>query len=465
MPFGFVAAAIEGIGDALASISLADVGIGAAIGGASSAIQGGNILEGAALGGLSGGLADVGSFELSGVGSQIGNALGVDDPNSFLGGISNSLGGNPGLESGGGATITDGTGGAELSATGGGVTGAAPTAGAAAGGGFSSPTSLLSDQNSSVLNQLGTTQNVPGSFTSTPTSLGSLTSPTGDLEGAGAGAVATDTGSASNFTSSLGGGGSSGLPSTGGTGLESGSALTLAQPSSQAVTGLAGVPDSLGVSGGVALPATDSLGVPGGVAPPLSTGGSALADTSSSSLGSQALDFLSNGSNLKYAIPAGELVNTLIQGPQKLPSSAQPLEAGGAVEGPLQQTETQSLNAYNTGTLTAPQQAQIDQYTQQATNQLYQQLASAGVTNPKQDSRYVEGMQTIQQQAESMKQQLLGGDLAAGQNAAEAATKDLTAVSEMQNKADEEYQQAIGDAVQSFATIAGGNSISKLLGG
>lgn len=173
---------------------------------------------------------------------------------------------------------------------------------------------------------------------------------------------------------------------------------------------------------------------------------------------------LTNPSNLKYALPAGELINTLISGPQKLPSAAQALAPGGAVEGPLQQTEQMNLNAYNTQTLTPGQQAQVDQYIQQAQNALYQQLASSGVQNPNQDSRFIQGMQNIQQQAEAMKSQLLGTDLSAGMSAGGAAAQDLGAVAQMQNQSDAEYQQAIESAISSFASMQGGSSIEKFLG-
>lgn len=444
------ASAFAAIVDAFSSISLADVGIGAAFGGLTSAVTGGNPLIGALEGGAGGALGDIGSFELSGTG--IGNALSSAESgvSGFLNdagtGIENFLGfgtGAPGTAGGTAldAATTDATN--ALGNTGGALPGAAPVSAVPSSGGFESPTSLLSGQDQSVLNQLGansTSTAIPGSTTPNATNLGNLgnlgQNVSTSVADTGASSGELEAGTGSNFGGGSPGSGGSSLPGQLNTSLTSG-----------------GSPDAFGVPGGVA---TTNL-----------TGASSVADTSSSGLGDQVSGFFNKASNLKYALPAGELINTLIQGPQKLPSNARALEAGGAVEGPLQQTETQSLNAYNTGTLTAPQQAQIDQYTQQQTSALYQQLAEQGVTNPHKDSRFIQGMQQIQQQAEIMKQQLLGQDLSAGEGAAGQAAQDLMATADLQNKSDEDYQNAINEAVQSFSSMAGGNSISsiaKLLG-
>lgn len=467
--------AVAAIGEAVADISIADVGIGAAIGGLEAGLTGGNILEGAAFGGLTGGIADVGSSlysaagGISGIGDSIGGAFsdaGNSISNIFSGGTDAS-----GFEAGGALQDAGTNAATNLSSTGGAISGTTPgVSGAATGGGFTAPSSqLATGADPAISSQLGGTEAVagattPGATTPGATSLGSVGGDTGsNFSGINKiGQDFSEPGTADNFT---GGSGSIGAPSNPGVESASGGG------SSGFTTG-GGLPGAGGPQVGQLTGPTDSLGVPGGVAPTASTGATNLTSSlstssGSSGLGDQVSNFFNNSSNLKYALPAGELVNTLISGPQKLPSNAQPLEAGGAVEGPLQQTEQQSLNAYNSQTLTPGQQAQVDQYVQGAQNALYQQLAGSGVTNPNQDSRFIQGMQQIQQQAQAMKQQLLGTDLSAGEGAGGQAAQDLGLTAEMQNKQDEDYQNSIAAAISSFSQMAGGNSIGsieKLLG-
>ena len=135
---------------------------------------------------------------------------------------------------------------------------AAPSSSVGGTGGFTNPSSLLSGNDQSIASQLSTTQNVPGSFTSNPTSLGNL----GNLDqtvSSGNAGQELESGTGSNF-------------GTGGTSYEpaAGSSLSLPSPSSSS-----GITDSLGVKGGLSS----------------STGASSVADTANSSLGDQALNF------------------------------------------------------------------------------------------------------------------------------------------------------------------------------
>lgn len=503
--------AIAAIVSTIAEVSASDVAIGALAGGALSAIQGGNILEGAALGGITGGLLPVGGNYL---GAELGSqTLGYGLVGAGLGAADSAITGGNVLQGaalgGAGGAITGALSSTPTTAS---PTGAAPSAsGATSGGGFTSPTSLLSDQNQSILDQLGTSgggtsQAVTGSTTPGATSLGSVSDSSGLTSGGGSsfpgssslGSNLSEAGTASNFTSGSGISSGDVSPTSGvgssnfgdiSSGINNFSNTSLSSPN------LTQVPNGLESGGGASLPpdfatstAPSTNTSSGFLGTGDLTGGGGLQSSTGvpvadSSLGSQISDWYngnsissiggsSSGSGgslgaLKYALPLGELGKTLIDGPQKLPSNAQPLEAGGSVTGPLQDLEKQSLNAYNSQTLTPGQQAQIDQYTQNAQNALYQQLAGSGVTNPNQDSRFIQGMQQIQQQAEAMKQQLLQTDLSAGTGAAGQASQNLFGTAELQNKQDEDYQNSIAAAIAAFGQMSGGGSIGsieKLLG-
>lgn len=153
---------------------------------------------------------------------------------------------------------------------------------------------------------------------------------------------------------------------------------------------------------------------------------------------------------LSGAIPLGTAAYEAIKGPGALPTAAQPLAANGAVTGPLISTETSQANAFNTGTLTAPQQATIDQGVQQQENELLQQLASSGVTNPQGDSRYIAGMQQIQQWATTQKNAILQQDITNAFSAAGAAGTNLGTVANAQVQNDTAYQQALAAAMQAI---------------
>ena len=154
-------------------------------------------------------------------------------------------------------------------------------------------------------------------------------------------------------------------------------------------------------------------------------------------------------------LPLGSLAYQMSQGQGKLPSGAQALESGGSATSPLLTTESQNLNSWNTQTLTPAQQASVDQYTQAQTNAVLQQLASQGVQNPQQDSRYLGAIQQIQQNAESMKSQLLQGNLSAGESAGSAASSNLSNVAQLQNQQQQDYDNSLSSAINAFAYLGG----------
>lgn len=181
-----------------------------------------------------------------------------------------------------------------------------------------------------------------------------------------------------------------------------------------------------------------------GVAPAAASGGSSL-------------------SKLAPLVPLGNLAYQAISGPAALPSSAKALEAGGAATAPLLATENQQLNEGNTGQLTPGQTATINNYTQNAKNQLIQQLASSGVTDYKNDSRYIQGMQQIQQQAVQQQQQYIQEALSAGISAGGAASGNIAGVANEQLSQDKEFQEALASATSAFGQIMGAQPNSRTI--
>lgn len=161
-------------------------------------------------------------------------------------------------------------------------------------------------------------------------------------------------------------------------------------------------------------------------------------------------------SKLAPLVPLGNLAYQAISGPGKPPSSSAALAPGGAATAPLLATEKQNLDEANSGQLTPSQQATIAQSTQQAQNQLIQQLASSGVTDFKNDSRYIQGMQQIQQQAQAQHQQYIQDAISAGVTAGGAAAGNISQVANEQLAQDKEFQDALSSAFTSFGSLAGG---------
>jgi hypothetical protein len=184
-------------------------------------------------------------------------------------------------------------------------------------------------------------------------------------------------------------------------------------------------------------------------------GAQPLSPSVAGSAGGAAAGGASSLSKLAPLVPLGNLAYQAISGPGKLPSSATALEAGGAATAPLLATENSQLNEGNTGQLTPSQQANITQYTQNAQNQLIQQLASSGVTDFKNDSRYISGMQQIQQQALAQQQQYIQDAITAGVSAGGAAAVNISQVANEQIAQDQEFQQALSSAFNSFGSVLG----------
>lgn len=161
-------------------------------------------------------------------------------------------------------------------------------------------------------------------------------------------------------------------------------------------------------------------------------------------------------SKLSQALPLGNLAYQAISGPAKLPSSSNALTAGGAATAPLLATEQANLGEAASGQLTAPQQANITQFVTASQNQLIQQLANSGVTDFKNDSRYLQGMQDIQTKALAQQQQYIQDAITAGVSAGGAASGNIAAVANQQIAQDKEFQDALSAAFADLGSSAGG---------
>lgn len=164
---------------------------------------------------------------------------------------------------------------------------------------------------------------------------------------------------------------------------------------------------------------------------------------------------------VQSALPLGGLAYEAIKGPAKLPSSAQALEAGGAATAPLLALENQGATEASTGQLTAPQQANVLQYVQQSKDALLQQLASEGVTNPTKDSRYIQGLQQIQQQALALQQQYITGAISEATAAGGAASQNIAQASQEQIQNDTAFQDALGEAFGALGGSLGGVTVPQ----
>jgi hypothetical protein len=158
----------------------------------------------------------------------------------------------------------------------------------------------------------------------------------------------------------------------------------------------------------------------------------------------------------KAALPGAALAFEAAQGPQALPSSSSALASGGSVTAPLQALETQGANEAATGTLTPTQQANVEQYVQQQQNQLIQQLASQGITNPTKSSQYQAGLAQIQQNALAMQQQYITAAIQEATSAGGAASKNIASVANEQVQLDTDFQNSLAQAFGALGGSIGG---------
>jgi hypothetical protein len=183
-----------------------------------------------------------------------------------------------------------------------------------------------------------------------------------------------------------------------------------------------------------------------GVAPAADTGGAGILGTG-----------VSWGDALRFGGPLaalGMLGATMARGPAPLPQAAQQQVALTGPGSPVYNVSQKYLTEASTGQLQPGETAQIEQYRQNATNQLYQQLANEGVTDPRGDSRFVQGQQAIEQNAQIMYQGFINAAVTNGINALGPTTTALTNAAQLQMEQDQAYRQALASATQAFGVSA-----------
>lgn len=190
----------------------------------------------------------------------------------------------------------------------------------------------------------------------------------------------------------------------------------------------------------------------------------ALAGGGNNGLFDKAISYVGNNpmSVARLAVPALGLGTTLARGESKLPGSATTLANAGDT---LNATSASQLALFNSGQLTPGQLAQIQTSRQQQISQVYQQLASQGVSDPTKDSRYIQAVQQIENNAQVQTQQFLDATLQSGLAAAGAAGQDLAAAAQIELSRDSEFQSALNAAMASFGTIAAFSSFGRQAAG
>lgn len=363
-----------------------------------------------------GGLA--GSILLPGIGTEIG---------ADIGGLA-TVGGALGAAAGGAATGASGAGIA-LDAIGGGI---APNvgdivssasdafgfSGGAAGSGAAIDSSTGLQVGQEATNGAGATINsatgetVAAPSTSTATAGGGFTSPSQTFD-LGSNAISTAAGG----------------------------------PSTSAATNLGSIgataTDAIGSTVGNIDPTTINLNS----APVSGASASGVSGGASNSILSRVED-----AGIKSALPVGALAYNAIKGPAKLPSASGALAPNGAATAPLLALENQGATEAQTGQLTPAQQSTITQGIRQQENLLLQQLASQGVTDPTHDSRYLSGMQQIQEWAQAQQQQYITAAIQEAVSAGGAASGNIATVANEQIQNDSSFQQSLAEA---FGALGG----------
>jgi hypothetical protein len=453
-----ISAGIAALGDALAGAATdvavtgaVDAGIGAAAGAAAdvggtvaAADLGAAALGGAAEGGVAAGL---GATDLAAGAAEGGLAAGAG-----LDALAGGAGGGAGALGGVGAdvagTAAGGAGaGAEISAP------AATAAGLGASGGVVSPTEALAG-GTGPLSALGgsTPTNFDTLWAADQAALAGSSStsgltpaavseaaygfPAGETAGTGPlSYAATTENGAAGLTPGAGAALSTGGTTTAGATLDE---VALANNATLGTTAGVGAPTSI---------APAAAGTAGGAAP--AAGG--ISGTLNSILASPTLKAA------EVAAPLAGLGYTLVKGQPSLPPAAQ--RALDNV-GPTQNFADTELSNAASNTISPAQQAQIDQYVQNAKNQLYQFYASQG-RDPNQDTDFLQGMAQIEQNAIAMQQQFINTMITTGLQAQGQVSSELNSAAQMQMANDQQFQASITSALQSFGLVAAISNVGQ----
>jgi hypothetical protein len=207
---------------------------------------------------------------------------------------------------------------------------------------------------------------------------------------------------------------------------------------------------------------------------PATAGGGGVTDALGSALNSPYAKLAELG------IPLGFLGYNLAKGPAPIPPQANmaqqnainqlaPLQGKAAANVDLyNQTAAADLNMANNFQISPAQAAAIKTDSDNAKNQLYQQLANEGNTDPTKTTAWIEGNNQINQAALAQQVQMVNQLITTAFQAAGAATQGVGASSavtsaldntlmqaaQLQSQQDQAFQQATSSALQSFGLLA-----------
>jgi hypothetical protein len=237
------------------------------------------------------------------------------------------------------------------------------------------------------------------------------------------------------------------------------------------LAGLAGNAPSIDSQAASAAAAGANAAAPPGIWDTLSSAGGSLGKLASNPL-------------LQLAVPGGMLAYDLLKGPAPIPSAATAATQNAISQlGPLQgkaqqnvdlynQTAATDLNLANNFQISPAQAASIDQWKQDQMNQLYQQIANQGNTNPTSSSEFLQGKNQIDQQALAMQTQMVNQLISTAFQASTAANAGVSTATnvtsaidsllmqtaQLQVQNDASFNQAVGSAMQAFGLVAGLNA-------
>src|SRR5262249_53121940 len=157
-----------------------------------------------------------------------------------------------------------------------------------------------------------------------------------------------------------------------------------------------------------------------------------------------------------FGLSAAALAGLAARGQGNVPPAARQAQA---VATPFAQSSTQTLANANAGLLTAPQEALVEKFINDQTNDLRQKFFRMG-RDPDNDTAFGEGLANIRQQAVAMREQFISADFTRSiQQGALATGVDLS-VAQIQTQLKTQFDNALASAVGNFARVSAGTGQS-----
>lgn len=189
----------------------------------------------------------------------------------------------------------------------------------------------------------------------------------------------------------------------------------------------------------------------------------------------------------ELGVPAAFLGYNLLKGPPGIPPQAQEAVQQAQATDPnlinqatqnvplYNQTAANDLNLANNFQISPAQAASLNIFKQDAYNQLLQQIANEGITNPMSSSQWVQGKNQIDQQVLAQQVQMINQLISTAFQASQAANagvstagninaqfnSTLMQAAQLQVQQDQAFQQAVGSALTSFGLLAGLSSMKS----